>query len=99
VATAQREQRRARREVEQVLSRRRPELEQRAEVLLAGAPRLFREAASRPAADLPMVDPVAKDSVAKHSVAKHSVATDPVGERAIAARSGGIVPAEQDPLP
>ena len=48
VDTAQREQRRARREVEQALSRRRPDLEQRAERLLALAPRLFRRASSPP---------------------------------------------------
>jgi len=46
VATAQLEQRRARREVEQALSRRRPELEQRAERMLAAAPRLFRQTSS-----------------------------------------------------
>ena len=48
VDTAQREQRRARREVEQWLSRNRPELEQRAELLLAQAPRLFRGPPSSP---------------------------------------------------
>ena len=48
VDTAQREQRRARREVEQGLSRRRPELEQRAERLLAQAPRLFRRPQTPP---------------------------------------------------
>ena len=48
VATAQLEQRRARREVEQALSRRRPELEQRAERMLAAAPRLFRQTSSLP---------------------------------------------------
>ena len=42
VATAQREQRRARREVEQWLRRERLQLEQRAEQLLAEAPRLLR---------------------------------------------------------
>jgi hypothetical protein len=51
VDTAQREQRRARREVEQGLSKRRPELEQRAERLLAQAPRLFRKASSPPEGD------------------------------------------------
>jgi len=51
VATAQREQRRARREVEQGLSKRRPELELRAETLLALAPRLFRKASSSPEGD------------------------------------------------
>jgi hypothetical protein len=51
VDTAQREQRRARREVEQGLSKRRPELEQRAERLLAQAPRLFRKAPSPPEGD------------------------------------------------
>ncbi|EAQ74967.1 MULTISPECIES: hypothetical protein [unclassified Synechococcus] len=45
VDTAQREQRRARREVEQLLRRRRPELEARAELLLQAAPRLLRSAA------------------------------------------------------
>jgi len=48
VDTAQREQRRARREVEQGLSKRRPELDQRAEWLLVQAPRLFRRAPSSP---------------------------------------------------
>ena len=48
VATAQLEQRRARREVEQALSRRRPELVQRAERMLAAAPRLFRQTSSLP---------------------------------------------------
>ncbi|MEI6360261.1 MAG: hypothetical protein WCO50_08025, partial [Synechococcus sp. ELA619] len=52
VATAQREQRRDRREVEQGLSKRRPELEQRAERLLAQAPRLFRRAPSSPEGEL-----------------------------------------------
>lgn len=52
VETAQREQRRARREVEQGLSKRRPELEQRAEMLLALAPRLFRRAPSSPDGEL-----------------------------------------------
>lgn len=42
VDTAQREQRRARREVEQLLRREGPELERRAERLLAEAPRLLR---------------------------------------------------------
>ncbi|MEO1002497.1 MAG: hypothetical protein AAFX65_05220 [Cyanobacteria bacterium J06638_7] len=42
VATAQREQRRARREVDQLLRRRRLELESEAERLLAAAPRLGR---------------------------------------------------------
>ncbi len=42
VATAQREQRRARREIDQQLRRRRPELEAEAARLLAGAPRLGR---------------------------------------------------------
>lgn len=45
VATAQREQRRARREVEQWLRQQRPRLEQEAERLLAAAPRLGRSAA------------------------------------------------------
>ena len=45
VATAQREQRRARREVLQQLRDRRDQLEQRAETLLAQAPRLARPAA------------------------------------------------------
>jgi hypothetical protein len=44
VATAQREQRRARREVQQLLRDRRDQLEQRAEILLAQAPRLARPA-------------------------------------------------------
>jgi hypothetical protein len=42
VDTAQREQRRARREVEQMLRRRRADLESRAEALLLTAPRLLR---------------------------------------------------------
>jgi len=46
VDTAQREQRRARREVEQWLRQHRDQLEQRAEALLAAAPRLGRPAAS-----------------------------------------------------
>ena len=45
VETAQREQRRARREVEQLLRARRSELEARAELLLQAAPRLLRAAA------------------------------------------------------
>ncbi len=45
VDTAQREQRRARREVEQWLRRERPQLDQRAEFLLLQAPRLLRPAA------------------------------------------------------
>lgn len=84
VDTAQREQRRARREVEQALSRRRPELEQRAETLLAGAPRLFREPSSRPAVDPLLMDPVA---------------TDPDAARAIAAGPGPIDQPEREPLP
>jgi hypothetical protein len=46
VATAQREQRRARREVLQLLRERRDQLEQRAAILLAQAPRLARPAAA-----------------------------------------------------
>jgi hypothetical protein len=42
VATAQREQRRARREVDQALRRHRPDLEAEAQMLLAAAPRLGR---------------------------------------------------------
>ncbi|MCX5931407.1 MAG: hypothetical protein NTW83_06170 [Cyanobacteria bacterium] len=45
VDTAQREQRRARREVEQLLRRRQGDLEARAELLLQAAPRLLRSAA------------------------------------------------------
>ena len=44
VATAQREQRRARREVDQLLRARRDQLEQQAELLLDGAPRLLQPA-------------------------------------------------------
>lgn len=44
--TAQREQRRARREVEQLLRNERAELERRAEALLAEAPRLLRPSAA-----------------------------------------------------
>jgi len=84
VDTAQREQRRARREVEQALSRRRPELEQRAETLLAGAPRLFREPSSRPGVDPLLVDPVL---------------TDPDAAMAIAAGPGPIDQPEREPLP
>lgn len=46
VDTAQREQRRARREVEQWLRQHRPELEQRADLLLSAAPRLGRPGSS-----------------------------------------------------
>ena len=109
VATAQREQRRARREVEQLLSRRRPELEQRAEALVAGAPRLFRRAASRPVADLPTVDPVGTNSVATNSgatnsgainsVVTNSMAPAPLADRAIPAGSTAMGPSEPDPLP
>jgi hypothetical protein len=49
VATAQREQRRARREVEQLLRRRRADLEAEASRLLAAAPRLGRPGAAGPA--------------------------------------------------
>jgi hypothetical protein len=52
VDTAQREQRRARREVEQGLSKLRSELDQRVERLLAQAPRLFRRAPSSPEGEL-----------------------------------------------
>jgi len=49
VATAQREQRRARREVDQLLRARRDLLEQQAEQLLDAAPRLFAPAGQPPA--------------------------------------------------
>lgn len=52
VDTAQREQRRARRETEQWLRQRRPQLEARAETLLAAAPRLGRPLPSSPAGEL-----------------------------------------------
>ena len=49
VATAQREQRRARREVDQLLRARRDQLEQQAEQLLDAAPRLLKPAPMLPA--------------------------------------------------
>lgn len=48
VATAQREQRQARREVDQLLRQQRAQLERQAEVLLAGAPRLLRPVPEMP---------------------------------------------------
>ncbi len=48
VTTAQREQRQARREVDQLLRRRRPDLENQAEQLLSRAPRLLRPAGEPP---------------------------------------------------
>ena len=63
VATAQLEQRRARREVEQALSRCRLELEQRSESLLAEAPRLFRQASSRPAGEIIQNEPLKSEPI------------------------------------
>ena len=78
VDTAQREQRRARREVEQGLSRRRPELEQRAERLLAQAPRLFHRAPLPPEGEA-----VAGNSLPSESVLNESIQHDSVQDQTI----------------
>jgi len=78
VATAQLEQRRARREAEQALSRRRPELEQRAERLLAAAPRLFRRAPLPPEGEA-----VAENSLPGESVLNESIENECIQNESI----------------
>jgi hypothetical protein len=73
VDTAQREQRRARREVEQGLSKRRPELEQRAERLLAQAPRLFHRAPLPPEGEAVAENPLPSASVLIESIQRKSI--------------------------
>jgi len=68
VATAQLEQRRARREVEQALSRRRPELEQRAERMLAAAPRLFRQTSSLPEGEIVQSETIQQETIQQETI-------------------------------
>ena len=81
VDTAQREQRRARREVEQGLSRLRPELDQRAERLLAQAPRLFRRAPSPPEGEAVQNGLVRNGSVPSESDQNKSDQNEPIENR------------------
>ena len=87
VDTAQREQRRARREVEQGLSKRRPELEQRAERLLAQAPRLFHRAPLPPEGEAVAENPLPSASVLNGSIENESIQIKSLQSKSIQSES------------
>ena len=94
VDTAQREQRRARREVEQGLSKRRPELEQRAERLLAQAPRLFHRAPLPPEGEA-----VAESRLPRASVLNESLQSESLQSKSIENESSQSESSHHGPQP
>ena len=78
VATAQLEQRRARREVEQALSRRRPELEQRAERMLAAAPRLFRQTSNLAEGETVQNETIQQETIQQETVQHGPIQHGPI---------------------
>ena len=87
VDTAQREQRRARREVEQGLSKRRPELEQRAERLLAQAPRLFHRPPLPPEGEAVAENRLPRASVLNESIENESIENESLQSESIQSKS------------